>query len=104
MALKELEGSRHERYTTRGITATREWVCTWAEREDVSPRIGDVYPFITDPPLYLQELEAIPWGHASGTGRYDAYTHCKVIGQYTTREPKLPELSLDMSVEYLEAA
>ena len=104
MALVEQEKSRHEWHDVHGTYAEREFVCTWAEREDVAPRIGDVYPYIDDPALYVQKVDIQPEGHGAGEGKDDAYTYARLRVYYTTRNHMLPVASIEMSAESLEAS
>lgn len=101
MALIEQEGSRRIRITVDGKTATREWVCDWSEKDTLGPRVGDMYPDETDPQLFVQDIDQQPEGHATGE---EGYTKCRIIAQYTTRNPLKPQLSLDMATEGLEIA
>ena len=100
----EQEKSRKEWFDVHGTYAEREFVCDWPERMNVSPRIGDVYPFIDAPTLYVQKVTIDPEGHADGEGKDDAYTYARLFVYYTTRNHMLPTESIEMGVECLEAA
>lgn len=97
MALQELFPRRFTR-TAQSMGATRKFMCEWAERDNVMPRMGEQHPDREE--LFVETIDEEQLGRPDDDPA--APTMCRLIVQYSTRTPYRPIRTTDLGIEMLE--